>query len=82
MLICKRVFWTKNLEPEQWKLYFLFTLSIVLSLSLNARENPLWQGYLWKWTGKHVDEAAIKKTMEESSYIKEMEEKMSGADKK
>ena len=31
--------------------------------------------------GKHVDEAAIKKAMEESSYIKEMEEKMSGADK-
>jgi hypothetical protein len=31
--------------------------------------------------GKHADEAAIKKAMEESSYIKEMEEKMSSADK-
>lgn len=64
------------------KTLFLFTLSIVLSLSLNARENPFMASDTYESElGKHVDEAAIKKAMEESSYIKEMEEKMSGADK-
>ena len=64
------------------KTLFLFTLAIVLSVSLNARENPFMaSGTYESELGKHVDEAAIKKAMEESSYIKEMEEKMSGADK-
>lgn len=64
------------------KTLFLFTLSIVLSASLNARENPFMASDTYESElGKHVDEAAIKKAMEESSYIKEMEEKMSGADK-
>ena len=61
---------------------FLFTLSIVLSVSLNARENPFMTSATYEnELAKHVDEVAIKKAMEESSYIKEMEEKMSGADK-
>ena len=64
------------------KTLFLFTLAIVLSVSLNARENPFMaSGTYESELGKHVDEAAIKKAMEESSYIKEMEDKMSGADK-
>ena len=64
------------------KTLFLFTLSIVLSMSLNARENPFMASDAYESElGKHIDEAAIKKAMEESSYIKEMEEKMSGADK-
>lgn len=64
------------------KTLFLFTLSIVLSISLNARENPFMASDTYESElGKHVDEAAIKKAMEESSYIKEMEDKMSGADK-
>ena len=64
------------------KTLFLFTLAIVLSVSLNARENPFMTSSTYEnELAKHVDEAAIKKAMEESSYIKEMEEKMSGADK-
>ena len=65
------------------KTLFLSTLTIIFALSLNARENPFEVTSTFEnEVGKHIDEAAIKKSMEEASYIKEMEEKMSGTSNK
>ena len=65
------------------KTLFLSTLTIIFALSLNARENPFEVTSTFEnEVGKHIDEAAIKKSMEEASYIKEMEEKMSGTPNK
>ena len=62
------------------KTLFLFTLTIILALNLNARENPFeatdsFEEELDKSTV--LDEKAIKRSMEEAPYIKEMQEKMS-----
>ena len=62
------------------KTLFLFTLTIVLVLNLNARENPFevtdsFEEEIDKSTV--LDEKAIKRSMEEAPYIKEMQEKMS-----
>ena len=62
------------------KTLFLFTLTIVLVLNLNARENPFevtdsFEEEMDKATV--LDEKAIKRSMEEAPYIKEMQEKMS-----
>ena len=62
------------------KTLFLSTLIIISTLSLNARENPFEMTDTFEEEiGKIVDmdEAGVKKAMEESSYIKEMQEKMS-----
>jgi hypothetical protein len=62
------------------KTLFLFTLTVILALNLNARENPFeatdsFEEELDKATV--LDEKAIKRSMEEAPYIKEMQEKMS-----
>jgi hypothetical protein len=62
------------------KTLFLFTLTIVLVLNLNARENPFevtdsFEEEIDKATV--IDEKAIKRSMEEAPYIKEIQEKMS-----
>ena len=62
------------------KTLFLFTLTIILALNLNARENPFeatdsFEEELDK--AAVLDEKAIKRSMEEAPYIKEMQEKMS-----
>ena len=62
------------------KTLFLFTLTVILALNLNARENPFettdsFEEELEK--AAVLDEKAIKKSMEEAPYIKEMQEKMS-----
>ena len=62
------------------KTLFLFALTIILTSNLNARENPFEMTDAYEEEiGKIVDmdEAAVKKSMEEASYIKEMQEKMS-----
>ena len=60
------------------KTLFLFALTIILTSNLNARENPFEMTDAYEEEiGKIVDmdEAAVKKSMEEASYIKEMQEK-------
>lgn len=62
------------------KTLFLFTLTSILVLNLNARENPFEVTNVFEEeVGKIVemDEKAVKKSMEETPYIKEMQEKMS-----
>ena len=62
------------------KTLFLFALTSILTLSLNARENPFEMTDAYEEEiGKIVDmnESAVKKSMEEAPYIKEMQEKMS-----
>ena len=61
------------------KTLFLFTLTLVLTLNLNARENP------FEATNAYEEEAARiieqneidENAINESAYIKEMQEKMS-----
>lgn len=61
------------------KTLFLFTSTIILTLCLNARENPFEiTNTFVDEMGKQVSEAEMKKSMEESSFIKEMQDKMSG----
>ena len=67
------------------KTLFLFILTVVLALNLNARENPFevtdgFEDDAEK--GVVLDEKAVKQSMEETPYIKEMQEKMSGASEK
>ncbi len=62
------------------KTLFLFTLSTILALNLSARENPFqmtdaFGDEINKYA--QLDEAAIKKNMQEAPYIEEMQEKMS-----
>jgi hypothetical protein len=62
------------------KTLFLFTLTSILALNLNARENPFEVTNVFEdEVGKIVemDEKAVKKSMENAPYIKEMQEKMS-----
>ena len=62
------------------KTLFLFTLTVILALNLNARENPFEPTDVFEdEVGKIVqmDENSVKKSMEETPYIKEMQEKMS-----
>ena len=62
------------------KTLFLFTLTVILALNLNARENPFEPTDAFEEeVGKIVemDENAVRKSMEETPYIKEMQEKMS-----
>ncbi|MDD2886753.1 MAG: AMIN domain-containing protein [Aliarcobacter sp.] len=62
------------------KTLFLFTLTSILALSLSARENPFEVTNVFEEeVGKIVemDEKAVKKSMEDTPYIKEMQEKMS-----
>ena len=62
------------------KTLFLFTLGALLAISLNARENPFEPTDVFEdEVGKIVqmDENSVKKSMEETPYIKEMQEKMS-----
>ena len=67
------------------KTLFLFILTVILALNLNARENPFevtdgFEDDAEK--GVVLDEKAVKQSMEETPYIKEMQEKMSGASEK
>ena len=62
------------------KTLFLFVLTVILALNLNARENPFeptdaFEDEVGKIVG--MDENAVRKSMEETPYIKEMQEKMS-----
>ena len=62
------------------KTLFLFILTVILALNLNARENPFevtdgFEDDAEK--GVVLDEKAVKQSMEETPYIKEMQEKMS-----
>ena len=62
------------------KTLFLFTLTSILALNLNARENPFEVTNVFEEeVGKIVemDEKAVKRSMENMPYIKEMQEKMS-----
>ncbi|MDD2894909.1 MAG: AMIN domain-containing protein [Aliarcobacter sp.] len=62
------------------KTLFLFTLTSILALNLNARENPFEMTNVFEEeVGKIVqmDEKAVKRSMENAPYIKEMQEKMS-----
>jgi hypothetical protein len=62
------------------KTLFLFTLTVILALNLNARENPFEPTDSFEdEVGKIVqmDENSVRKSMEETPYIKEMQEKMS-----
>ncbi len=62
------------------KTLFLFALTIILASNINARENPFEMTDAYEEEiGKIVDmnESAVKKSMEEAPYIKEMQEKMS-----
>lgn len=62
------------------KTLFLFTLTSILALNLNARENPFEITNVFEEeVGKIVemDEKAVKRSMENAPYIKEMQEKMS-----
>lgn len=62
------------------KTLFLFALTSILALNLNARENPFETTNVFEEeVGKIVDmdEKAVKKSMEDMPYIKEMQEKMS-----
>ena len=62
------------------KTLFLFTLISILALNLNARENPFEATNIFEdEVGKIVDmdEKAVKKSMEDTPYIKEMQERMS-----
>lgn len=62
------------------KTLFLFTLTVILALTLNARENPFEPTDAFEdEVGKIVqmDENSVRKSMEETPYIKEMQEKMS-----
>lgn len=62
------------------KTLFLFALTSILTLNLNARENPFETTNVFEEeVGKIVemDEKAVKKSMEDTPYIKEMQEKMS-----
>jgi hypothetical protein len=62
------------------KTLFLFTLTAALALNLNARENPFEPTTVFDQDlGKIVelDEKAVIKSMENASYIKEIQEKMS-----
>ena len=62
------------------KTLFLFTLTVILALNLNARENPFEPTDVFEdEVGKilQMDENSVKKSMEETPYIKEMQEKMS-----
>jgi hypothetical protein len=61
------------------KTLFLFTLTSILALNLNARENPFEPTTVFDQDlGKIVqlDEKAVKKSMEDAPYIQEMQEKM------
>ena len=62
------------------KTLFLFILTVILALNLNARENPFEPTDSFEdEVGKIVqmDENSVRKSMEETPYIKEMQEKMS-----
>ena len=66
------------------KTLFLFALTLILALNLNARENPfeMSDGFEEEISKiPPIDVQAIKKSMEEAPYIKEMQEKMSGTSK-
>ena len=67
------------------KTLFLFILTVILALNLNARENPFEITDAFEddtQKGIVLDEKAVKQSMEESPYIKEMQEKMSGVTEK
>lgn len=67
------------------KTLFLFILTVILAANLNARENPFEITDAFEDdTEKSIvlDEQAVKKSMEEAPYIKEMQEKMSGETEK
>ncbi len=67
------------------KTLFLFILTVILAANLNARENPFEITDAFEDdTEKSIvlDEQAVKKSMEEAPYIKEMQEKMSGGNEK
>ena len=67
------------------KTLFLFILTVILAANLNARENPFEITDAFEDdTEKSIvlDEQAVKKSMEEAPYIKEMQEKMSGGTEK
>lgn len=67
------------------KTLFLFILTVILAANLNARENPFEITDAFEddtEKGIVLDEQAVKKSMEEAPYIKEMQEKMSGETEK
>ncbi len=66
------------------KTLFLFILTVILALNLNARENPfeITDGFEDAEKAVVLDEKAVKQSMEEAPYIKEMQEKMSGGTEK
>lgn len=67
------------------KTLFLFILTVILAANLNARENPFEITDAFEddtEKGIVLDEQAVKKSMEEAPYIKEMQEKMSGGTEK
>lgn len=67
------------------KTLFLFILTVIIAANLNARENPFEITDAFEddtEKGIVLDEQAVKKSMEEAPYIKEMQEKMSGGTEK
>ena len=67
------------------KTLFLFILTVIIAANLNARENPFEITDAFEddtEKGIVLDEQAVKKSMEEAPYIKEMQEKMSGETEK
>ena len=64
------------------KTLFLFTLAVIISTSLNARENPFEATNAYEEEAARIielNESTIEEAMQEEQYIKEMQEKMSKA---